>query len=630
VHNGFGSIDYTISGLITSGTSTAAIAKFYYTLNGGTSWVFAGMTSTASDLTPGSHIFSLLTVPVVTTPMTKCKIKVELRTLAGALLATDMSDTVFTIAPSPPSPHGLTIFSGGTLADLQKLSPNLTFDELEITGKLILPSGSTTITANKLTIPSNGGDIEYTYGTDPVAAPNLTLNVSGDVVIDGQVYLKGQNGERVANTAQHKSCVGQRGGDITITGATIKMTGAIVNDGGWGSWMASPGSPDSPCKAGNSGNVKLAAAANMDMSGTTISNSAGAGPGGTSGYDGGSGTVNIVTGGAFTMKDGKIVSTGAMTFIAATTDIWATIHYGSLTETIGGAPDSTNPTITVLSSKITATYSENTEVKVQASDVGMGLRGVRLQGLGNDTTYDIADCGPKSALCTASALDSKLTMSFYVNDATSPNTLQVIAIDNKGNTTTVPVTGIMIGYPAEMEPNDIPPEQAQTLKLYGGIEGNIQTGDAGFTYPQADPIFNNKEGVPKMEDWYKVTCCEEWTSSISDVNKCDGSYNSIYEAYTCCGIRISLDFSGSASMTPDIDAFLIDNTGTNSPGHSKNDNPGTNDYTEKIVVPLSRIETENYYAGYCPYMGATYYVAVQAWYVPMRATYRIKYGEHPQ
>jgi hypothetical protein len=200
-----------------------------------------------------------------------------------------------------------------------------------------------------------------------------------------------------------------------------------------------------------------------------------------------------------------------------------------LNESIGGVPDTTNPTITILSSNITATYTENAVVMVQASDLGMGLRGVRLQGLGNDQTYDIADCGQGSALCAASALDSTLTVTaFKVNSDTTPLALQVTAIDNKGHSTSASVTGILLDYPAEKEPNDSI-QQAETLDINGVIDANIQSGDAGSLW----------QGM-FVEDFYKVKCCARWA--------CGSGLT-----MNCWGFVIDVDFSGSTAGNPDID-----------------------------------------------------------------------------
>jgi hypothetical protein len=527
--------------------------------------------------------------------------------------------------PNPnPNPTGLTTFAGGTVADLKALSPNLVFDELEITGGVVLPDASqysvlTTITANKLTITPTGG-FRYnwhggSYANAPddckwVPAPSLTLIVSGDVMIDGNISLEGRKGVTINSIYEPcKWCDGMNGGNLTITGNTITIKGELWNIGGDGALTTDFGNH---CGSGDSGSLKLAAATTMDLSGAKIHNNAGAGM--DASKNGSSGTVYISAGGAFTMRDGNIDSTGAMAFSAASTDIWGSILYGSLNETIGGVKDTTNPTISVLSSSITATYTENAVVTVQASDLGMGLRGVRLQGLGNDRTYDIADCGPGSALCTASALDSTITVTAFEVKSDTTTSLQVTAIDNKGNTTMAPpVTGILIAYPAEKEPNDSI-AQAEALPLHGVVDGNIQTGDAGSTW---SGLF--------VEDFYKVKCCTSWTLPSSSLVNCVGGTNAYHNwcDITCWGFIIDVDFSGSASVSPDIDVYLLDYM-YRGVGSSTNRNVSLNKYTEHIQSALyeGRCVADNWVPSL---IGTEYIVGVRAWNVPTRANYRIKY-----
>jgi hypothetical protein len=505
------------------------------------------------------------------------------------------------------TPTGLTTFSGGTLADLKALSPSLTFDELKITGGVVLPDSSqssilTTITANKLTITSTGGFRYNWFGGSYanasndckwVPAPSLTLNVSGDVVIDGNIALDGRPGVVINSIYDPcKWCNGMNGGNLTITGNTIMVKGELTNTGGDGALTTDYGNH---CGSGDSGSLKLAASTTMDLCSANFINKAGSGM--DPSHNGSSGNVNVSAGGAYIMRDGNIVSTGPMTFSAATTDIWGTIRYGSLNETIGGAKDTDYPTITVLSSNVTATYNENAVVKVQASDLGMGLRGLRIQGLGNDQTYDIADCGPSSAICTASALDSTITITgFKVNSDMAPLTLQVTAIDNKGNATLAPpITGILMVYPAEKEPNDSI-AQAQVLDLNGVIDGNLQNGDAGSIW----------QGM-LVEDFYKVTCCAKFSNT----------------QYSDWGFIIDVDFSGSAAGNPDIDVYLMQPwlTGAPSVAESTTRNVSANNYTEHIqyVVKANSIYPPSS-------MGVDYIVGVRAYNVPIRANYRIKYN----
>jgi hypothetical protein len=534
--------------------------------------------------------------------------------------------------PNPPSngvpPTGLTTFSGGTLADLQALSPTLTFDELEITGGLDLPlKSSTTITANKLTITSTGSIFSSYNICTYAASPNLTLSVSGDVVIDGLIAVEGRDGVVVYSlNPSCDSCFGQNGGNVAITGSTIRGKGKILNGGGNGSISSTSSYGSIRCEAGDSGSLTLKAATTMDLSGATINNVAGQQNLDPS-KNGSSGTVNIGAGDTFIMRGGNIDSTGVMTFSAASTDIWGTILYGSLTETIGGATDTTNPIIGLHSRPAAATYGETIQVFVQASDVGMGLRSVRLIGLGSDQTYNIADCGPGSTMCTVSALNSTLTMTFPVSSLTSPASLQMIAIDNEGNTTTATLaTGIVVKAPLETEPNDSL-AQAQELKLGGMFDGTIQNDDLGYIWPPGTQPVNlgaNSRSQYKIEDFYKVKCCNIWNATPG--YNCFGNTDTV-NLWVCYGIQISLDFTGSASITPNLDVYLLNAYGASvDDAYSIKNNVATSDYTESFTYLTDWQLAQYKDPSVALQMNQTFYVGVQAKEVPTRAMYRIKYG----
>jgi hypothetical protein len=65
--------------------------KLYYTKNNGTTWTL--ITALAGDETS----YEWTSVPTVTTPKTKCKVKVVLRDASGTSLGSDGSDDYFTI-----------------------------------------------------------------------------------------------------------------------------------------------------------------------------------------------------------------------------------------------------------------------------------------------------------------------------------------------------------------------------------------------------------------------------------------------------------------------------------------------------------------------------------------------------
>lgn len=88
-----GSIDFTLNSTLTP----VASITFYYTSNGGMSWKLID-TITSGSFAPGpnSHPW---TIPTVTAAKLKCKVKMVLKSVTGALVGTDTSDAFFTINP---------------------------------------------------------------------------------------------------------------------------------------------------------------------------------------------------------------------------------------------------------------------------------------------------------------------------------------------------------------------------------------------------------------------------------------------------------------------------------------------------------------------------------------------------
>ena len=194
------------------------------------------------------------------------------------------------------------------------------------------------------------------------------------------------------------------------------------------------------------------------------------------------------------------------------------------------------------------------------------------------------------------------------------------AVDNKGNTTDTPlVTGIAVQLPPETEPNDSF-EQAQTLDNDGIIVGTIQDGDSGTVWTSPPyGLLPNAAGLYKIEDFYKITCCSTWyeTDILGDI-------------WIHYGISLTVDFSGSASLTPDLDVYVLDQSGIS--GWSTKDNIGLNDYTEEVLISFDKWLIYNSSSGhwYLPdpgssWVGKTLYAGIRAWKVPTRANYIIHY-----
>lgn len=489
-----------------------------------------------------------------------------------------------------PSPETVT-FAGGKLDDLKALSPTLTFRHLVISGSLELPvSSNTTLTAEKLTITPTG-KIGYTYTTcQYVDAPALALNASGAVLIEGEIRLHGRSGTTVTESATCNRCTGQDGGSITIRGSTIAVRGKLWNYGGGGASTHWSFGGSSPCSAGGSGKLTIAAATSMDLSGAEVNNTAGrnfensAGP---------SGTAEITAGGTFTMINGALNSTGAMTFRAASTNILGSISYGSLNETIGGLPDNTGPVLSVISPPDNAeiVWHQPLEIKLNATDAGMGLRSVKITGLGHDATHSLA------------AFDAQGAGTVTISLPEEPATLTVTATDQAGNTTTASVTGLQFRYPAEAEPNDNL-VQAQTLAKGGKLQGDIANGDAG-TASGISGIFQNNAGQARIEDFYKATCCKVVTC---------GSWPN---EHTCYSMPIRLNFAQGAALRPDLDLYLLNAAGA-VVAKSTIDNQQASSYSEALTANFTFSD-----------VGKTYYIGIQAWDVPSRVSYILGYEDAP-
>jgi hypothetical protein len=157
-----------------------------------------------------------------------------------------------------PVSAATTIFPGGSLADLQALSPALTFDVLTISGTLSLPAGgSATLRVNQLTITATGG-VGYTYSTCTyLPAPDFTVQATGRVVVNGDIDLVGRSGTRTLSSATCNQCGGEPGGTVRITADEITITSEILNHGGSGSTSVSDGSCSFGCAGGDGGGIYL-------------------------------------------------------------------------------------------------------------------------------------------------------------------------------------------------------------------------------------------------------------------------------------------------------------------------------------------------------------------------------------
>jgi len=467
---------------------------------------------------------------------------------------------------------GTTNFAGGTLDELKALSPNLTFDDLEISGKLVLPHySSETISVNSLTITSTGS-IGYTYSTcEYVDAPSITIDASEEVIIEGSISLYGRSGTRVASGATCNSCYGQDGGNVTISAETITVSGSIDNHGGSGGTLVFSGYPSSGCSGGASGNTSLMATT-IDLSGGTVNTRAGSGGygGGGSGSSGAAGTVDLIATDLFKMISGSVYSSGELTLQAEQTEIYGPITYGTMIETIGGATDNTPPDVVIQSPQDNSAiqWGDSLDVTIQVSDSGTGVNNLQVTGFGYDETHSATE-----------VINGVLTVTIAA--VTTPASLSVTATDNKGNNDTASLTGLSMAYTQESEPNDSP-SGAQVVDFPDIIEGKIQKDDAGT---DTLLVYGSVSGTETVEDWYTFTVDS-------------------YATYD-----ITLDFSGSDSTT-DIDLFLFDSSGATQLGQSyvDNPNPAILDYTESIRAYLDT---------------GTYIIGIQAYIVASEENYTL-------
>ncbi|MBN2613696.1 MAG: pre-peptidase C-terminal domain-containing protein [Bacteroidales bacterium] len=149
-------------------------------------------------------------------------------------------------------------FSGGTLQDLKNASPALSFGTLEINGPLEIPSSenSVTITAANIVV-NNSITVKYPTCSPYYDAPDLTLNVTGDVTINAVIYLSGKTGKGETTTTTCNSCTGTDGGILTINADNIYINERIDASGGWGSYSYITSSIKCGCNGGDGGKINL-------------------------------------------------------------------------------------------------------------------------------------------------------------------------------------------------------------------------------------------------------------------------------------------------------------------------------------------------------------------------------------
>lgn len=348
------------------------------------------------------------------------------------------------------------IFPGGTLADLEDLSPTLTFEDLTITGKLYLPpGGAATLHVDSLTITDTGG-VGYSYSECTYRpAPDFTVTASGNVTVNGEIKLTGRSGARTTSSATCKQCWGEPGGDLRITASNILITADIDNHGGSGGTSVSIDC-SSGCSGGQAGGIFLEGT-NISISDTKLETYGGNGGLGTCygspspGSDGDPGQIVIVASNQFKMHQSIVSTDGTVTLSAAESEIFGPILTDIFDVNIGGIIDELGPEVEVLAPLPDSVLNidQSIEVRIRANDTGTGVKEIKVEGLGY------------SQLHTADEMQNGI-LTFTIMKPLAPATLQVKAWDNLGNSTVTSVSGLSLA-------SDLIISEGEILEIIGDL-----------------------------------------------------------------------------------------------------------------------------------------------------------------
>ena len=157
-------------------------------------------------------------------------------------------------------------FNGGTLSDLKAVSPELTFGTLTIDGNLIIPSSDSTVVFTVENMRINAMLLFPYPPCSPYAnAPNITINATGTVWVDGPISLYGKWGSVDSSEVTCSSCQGTDGGDFTINSNNIYVNNYIHTYGGIGAYSTMGYEILCGCSAGDGGNITLNATSILDI-----------------------------------------------------------------------------------------------------------------------------------------------------------------------------------------------------------------------------------------------------------------------------------------------------------------------------------------------------------------------------
>ena len=438
----------------------------------------------------------------------------------------------------------ITNFSGGSVADLEALSSNLTFKELNITGRLNLPPDSSTqISAEKITITASG-EIGRDSGNcgSQIATGDLDLMVTGAVVLDGSIVLNGRT----------CSCFGTNAGNLSITADSIEATSVVLSTNG------ASGTSDVGlgCNGGNAGSLSLNAN-NITLKDMLVSTRGGSGGTGSmsTGNNGAPSILSFSAGNDLKIQGGRVdVADGTVNITAGMTDIFAEIDFNIINELINGLPDNTAPVVTVQSPVDGSNIDpfQPLDVIFQVNDQGIGTREGTLSGLGvNDLPYDSSDVDFDTGLITLT-IDQPVPGSI--------NSLSFSATDNKNNADAASVDNLLFTGPfpptqiVESEiNNDF--SQAQFAFINATISGTITHGDNGALFSNIDPSVD-------IEDLFRI----------------EGE--SVPRSFS-----VELTATGNPIASFDIDLYVIEDNGLVPPNFiASSVLPGTTETINNITI----------------------------------------------
>lgn len=135
--------------------------------------------------------------------------------------------------------------------------------------------------------------MEYPTCSPYFDAPDLTLNASGDVIINEGINLDGSSGKGETASSTCNSCYGTDGGNLTINATNIFVNERLSVHGGWGSNSYITSSIKCGCSGGDAGTINLFAINQLkiDQNGTDLN--VDGGDGGTGSLDCGDGADGI-------------------------------------------------------------------------------------------------------------------------------------------------------------------------------------------------------------------------------------------------------------------------------------------------------------------------------------------------